>query len=110
MAISEAVEEEEDVIDKVASPRDKVSCVTTMYMIFQTVNWPFFQKQKANIFDNLPALAPPKPSDLGSELDQFLKSDVENVTDAIAWWYEKWLMFPLLSRMALDYLSIPGEY
>ena len=37
MAISEAVEEEEDVIDKVASPRDKVSCATTMYMIFQTV-------------------------------------------------------------------------
>ena len=65
---------------------------------------------KGKHFDNLPALAPPKPSDLGSELDRFLKSDVENVTDAIAWWYEKWSMFPLLSRMALDYLSIPGEY
>ncbi len=62
-----------------------------------------------NVFDNLPALAPPKPSDLGSELDRFLKSDVENVTDALAWWYEMRSTFPLLSRMALDYLSIPGE-
>ena len=29
--------------------------------------------------------------------------------DTLAWWYEKRAMFPQLSRMALDYLSIPGE-
>lgn len=62
------------------------------------------------MFDDLPALAPPKPSNLGSELDRYLAREVEDVSDALAWWYEKCTTFPQLSRMALDYLSIPGEY
>ncbi|OJA20146.1 hypothetical protein AZE42_12779 [Rhizopogon vesiculosus] len=47
----------------------------------------FLNKSK-NIFDNLLALAPPKPANLGSELDHYLIMDVEHVTDPIAWWYE----------------------
>lgn len=35
--------------------------------------------------------------------------DVEHVVDPIAWWYERRDTYPHLSRMALDYLTIPGE-
>lgn len=62
-----------------------------------------------NPFDRLPALAPLKEGDKRSEVDRFLTSDVEDVTDALAWWYEKRTTYPRLSRMALDYLSIPGK-
>ena len=41
-----------------------------------------------NIFDNLPALAAPKPSDLRDELECFLSTDPEYVKDVLAWWYE----------------------
>lgn len=67
-------------------------------------------KKKTNMFDSLPALAPPKASDLGSELDRYLTADVEHVTDAIIWWHERRHTYPSLSRMALDYLTIPGTY
>jgi len=61
-----------------------------------------------NIFDNLPDLAQAS-SDRRDELDCYLASDVENVTDALMWWYERRAAFPRLSRMAQDYLSILGE-
>ena len=61
------------------------------------------------MFDDLPALTPPKPADLGSEIDRYLSADVEHVTDPLAWWYERCGTYPQLSRMAFDYLSIPGE-
>ena len=66
-------------------------------------------QNSGNVFDQLEALALLKPSNLQSELDHYLNSDVENVADAVSWWYEKHTTFPQLSRMALDYLSIPGE-
>ena len=40
------------------------------------------------MFDSLPALAPPKPADLRSELDRYLSGDVEYVTDPLDWWYK----------------------
>ena len=61
-----------------------------------------------NIFDNLPDLAPAL-SDLLDELDCYLATDVEDVRDALMWWYERRATFPRLSRMARDYLSIPGN-
>lgn len=54
-------------------------------------------------------LAPPKSTDLGSELDRYLSTDVEYVTDALKWWYERHASYPALHRMALDYLTIPGK-
>ena len=36
--------------------------------------------------------------------------DVKVVGDVLAWWYERHAMFPCLSQMALDYLSIPGRF
>jgi hypothetical protein len=63
-----------------------------------------------NIFDNLPSLQAPRPAELRSELDQYLGTDPEHVTDALAWWYEHKNVYPRLHRMALDYLSIPGMF
>jgi hypothetical protein len=62
------------------------------------------------MFDDLPALAAPKPADLYDELDQFLSTDPEYVKDVLAWWFERWHIYPWLFRMAMDYLSIPGMY
>jgi len=60
-----------------------------------------------NIFDDLPALSAPPQSDLRDELDRYLSTDPEHVTDALAWWYEKRAIYPCLHRMVLDYLTIP---
>ena len=49
-----------------------------------------------NIFDNLPALAPPKAEELRSELDRYLTADIEHVTDPIKWWYKRRDMYPAL--------------
>ena len=68
------------------------------------------QRQSSrNIFDNLPALQPPKATDLDDELDRYLKADPEQTLNALQWWIDKRSSFPRLSRMALDYLAIPGE-
>src|SRR5882757_6424682 len=64
----------------------------------------------SNIFDNLPALSAPKTKELRDELDRYLSTDPEHVIDVLKWWTERKSMFPHLSRMALDYLSIPGEF
>lgn len=57
----------------------------------------------------MPALAPPKSTDLGDELERYLNADIENVPNPIAWWHECHAVYPHLSHMALDYLTIPGE-
>ena len=61
-----------------------------------------------NIFDNLD-LGYPNPNHINpSEFEQYLSKPVENVNDPIAWWVAQSTRFPCLSRMALDYLTIPG--
>ena len=57
----------------------------------------------------LPALAAPKLVDLWDELARYLSTDPEQVQDVLLWWTEQKSTFPRLSRMALDYLTIPGE-
>lgn len=64
--------------------------------------------ESENIFDNLPSLAKAKPKQSHSELDAYLAADVVNITDALTWWTEHREIYPQLSRMATDYLSIPG--
>lgn len=44
-----------------------------------------------------------------NELDIYLETGPERVHDPIGWWYERRVEFPNLSRMAMDYLGIPGE-
>ena len=46
--------------------------------------------------------------ELLDELDHFLNSDVILVDDALQWWYDHRTTYPWLSRMALDYLTIPA--
>ena len=45
-----------------------------------------------------------------NRVDCNIAADVEDVTDGLIWWYERHAMFPQLSRMARNYLSIPGEF
>lgn len=44
-----------------------------------------------------------------TELTKFLESDREDVTDPLKWWYNHRAQYPVLSHMALDYLSAPGK-
>jgi hAT family C-terminal dimerisation region len=62
-----------------------------------------------NIFDDLLALSAPRIRELRDELDRYLGTDPEHVIDVLMWWTERKSMYPHLSHMALDYLSIPGE-
>ena len=48
-------------------------------------------------------------SDLDDELDCYLAADIKDTKDPLMWWYEHRGAFPNLSRMARDYLSIPGK-
>lgn len=63
----------------------------------------------SNMFDNLPALSAPRIRELRDDLDRYLGTDPEYVVDVLMWWTERKSMYPRLSRMALNYLSIPGE-
>ena len=58
----------------------------------------------------MPSLAPPKATELKDELARYLSTDPEQVLDVLLWWTEHKATYPNLSRMALDYLSIPGMY
>ena len=64
--------------------------------------------ESENMFDDLPALIAPASTELRGELDRYLSTDLEHVTDVLAWWYERRAIYPCLHRMALDYLTIPG--
>ena len=59
------------------------------------------------MFDSLMDTTP--TSSLNDELQRYLAADIEDVKDGLMWWYEKRAIFPRLSRMARNYLSIPGE-
>ena len=63
-----------------------------------------------NIFDNLPALSAPQPTELQDELERYLSIDPEDVSEPLLWWFERKHIYPHLSRMALDYLSIPRMF
>lgn len=44
------------------------------------------------------------------ELDNYLAQAIEKVRDPVAWWWDHRHVFPTLSKMAFDYLSIPGMH
>jgi hypothetical protein len=62
-----------------------------------------------NIFDNLPALTAPTIDTAVDEVTRYLQTPPENVLNPLLWWFEHRLSYPGLSRMARDYLSIPGK-
>jgi hypothetical protein len=64
-----------------------------------------------NIFDDLPALRPSTKATHRDELEKYLSTERElNIQDGLMWWYERKDLYPRLSRMAMDYLSIPGKH
>lgn len=80
-----------------------------MLIIFQTVEK---SADSENIFEDLlscSSSAPPANPALLSELDRYLSTETENVKDPLLWWVEKKAVYPCLSRMARNYLSIPGK-
>ena len=49
--------------------------------------------------------------EFADELDRYLTSGrIKGVDDPIQWWHENQVSYPHLSRMAKDYLTIPGRY
>ena len=62
------------------------------------------------MFDSLPSLSAPEQHELRDELDRYLNTDPEAVGDVLMWWHKRRAMYPYLSRMALDYLTIPGVF
>ena len=56
-------------------------------------------------------IRPPKATRHCDELEKYLSTKRElNVQDGLMWWYERKHIYPHLSHMAMDYLSIPGKY
>jgi hypothetical protein len=45
-----------------------------------------------------------------NELDKYLQLLVENVKDPLKWWVNNHKVYPNLSQMALDYLSLPSRH
>jgi hypothetical protein len=57
----------------------------------------------------LPALQESKATEIQDELAMYLSTGRDlRVKDGLRWWYEHKHLYPHLSRMAIDYLSIPG--
>jgi hypothetical protein len=61
------------------------------------------------MFDNMPFLSVLKKTAAVDELTRYLASPTEATSDPLLWWIEKRAVYPRLSRMALNYLSIPGQ-
>jgi len=59
------------------------------------------------MFDSIMDIVPMSLS--GDKLKRYLAVDPEDMKDGLKWWHERRGMFPQLSRMACDYLSIPSE-
>jgi hypothetical protein len=62
------------------------------------------------LLDSLPILRARAAVTPQDELDIYLGSDTEETDDPIGWWIDNAYRFPTLSRMALDYLNIPGKF
>jgi hAT family C-terminal dimerisation region len=62
-----------------------------------------------NIFDALPSISTPYKASLSEELERYLSAPTEATHDPLLWWVEKRTIYPRLSRMARNYLCIPGE-
>ena len=95
--------------------------ISTRTMIFlpkrnlQCVNNTFTSKNSliysssTTIFDDLPALRPITAA-YRDELEKYLSTERElNAQDNLLWWHERKHIYPRLSWMAMDYLSIPGN-
>ncbi len=60
------------------------------------------------MFDDLPFVGN-LAAEEGDELKRYLSAEPIRVSDPIQWWQDRRKAYPWLSRMAIDYLTIPGE-
>ena len=70
------------------------------------------QGNSNNIFNSLSSLSKLNSTNECDKLDRYLATGVEDITSggAIKWWHNHCSKYPCLSRMALDYLIIPGKH
>ena len=62
-----------------------------------------------NRFTNIPSISISKSTKVGDKLEKYLAAPPEKADNPFSWWVKNRHPYPRLSRMALDYLSIPGE-
>ncbi|KIK19179.1 hypothetical protein PISMIDRAFT_108170 [Pisolithus microcarpus 441] len=65
-----------------------------------------------NIFDSLPSLTKRRPAHGGNELNTYLMSSIKDIdpADALMWWHKQHSLYPHLSCVVLDYLTVPGMH
>lgn len=85
----------------------------TRYVLFAStsgITCSSHHQGSSNIFDNLPSLSRLHPTTGHNELDVYLATSVEDIApgDTLKWWQDHSSLYPCLSHMALDYLTIPG--
>lgn len=60
------------------------------------------------IFGKLSFDITPQKNNYTDEIDRYLRAKREAPENVLLWWVEHRAEYPRLSRMALDYLTIPG--
>ena len=95
-------DDDDDMLPQSVSAKVR-QCITTLHTYCLLISCRY------KTYDNLPALSAPKAKELCDELTRYLSTDPEQVDNVLLWWHERKSMYPHLSRMALDYLTIPGE-
>jgi hypothetical protein len=60
------------------------------------------------MFDDLDDISAPIEKKLKDEIKAYLNADLETHDNVLEWWRGRRKTYPRLSRMALDYLTIPG--
>jgi len=88
--------------DSMQVDTDKGISYTINCFQLQNTNYLFQALSEArNIFDNLPDLAP-AALEFCNKLKHYLAIAVEDVKDALKWWFDRQASFPCLSCMACD--------
>ncbi|KAI5822048.1 hATC-domain-containing protein [Schizophyllum commune Tattone D] len=54
------------------------------------------------------SLAPLQRSDRRDELERYLRAPIEDADDPIQWWNDRRALYPRLSQIAIDFLTIPS--
>ncbi len=65
--------------------------------------------QGHNVFDHIPTPSSKHARPGKDEIARYFATVTEETSNPLRWWLERRALFPCLSRMAIDYLSIPGE-
>ena len=86
------------------------NCIIISFISDQSSETQSPNVNSANLFHDLLSCSSSAPAnkELCTELTQYLSTGPENVKDPLLWWVEMRAVYPRLSRMARNYLCIPG--